>query len=148
MVLENPEVAQLLASRLLQRLANPWELAEAETWLEGARIELGDTVAVSSDFHGLDREEFCVTGKDLDLGRRITRLALARAFKHAGNVVLAVTIATSRTQQGDLAADVSQAEFPHWRFEEAAQALALVDMPKATSPGFPSASICRENIIS
>ncbi|MBI4795868.1 MAG: hypothetical protein HY790_08550 [Deltaproteobacteria bacterium] len=83
-ILENPEVAQLLASRLLQRLAHPWELAEAETWLEAARIELGDTVAVSSDFHGLDREEFTVSGKDLDLGRRTTRLTLSRPLNRTG----------------------------------------------------------------
>ena len=83
-VLENPEVAQLLASRLLQRLANPWERAETETWLEGTRIELGDTVAVSSDFHGLDREEFTVSGKELDLGGRSTRLTLTRPLNRAG----------------------------------------------------------------
>ena len=44
-VLEDPGVAQLLASRLLARLAAPRELAEVETWLEGVRLELGDTVA-------------------------------------------------------------------------------------------------------
>ena len=57
-VLEDPGVAQLLASRLLARLAAPRELAEVSTWLEGVRLELGDTVALSSDFHGLDQEEF------------------------------------------------------------------------------------------
>ncbi len=49
-----------------------------ETWLEGVRIELGDTVAVSSDFHGWDREEFTVLGRDLDLGHRRVRLKLSR----------------------------------------------------------------------
>jgi len=83
-VLENPEVAQLLAARLLKRLAAPWELAAVETWLEGAGIELGDTVAVSSGFHGLNREEFCVQGKDLDLGGRATRLALGRPLNRTG----------------------------------------------------------------
>ena len=77
-VLEDPEVAQLLASRLLARLAAPRELAEVETWLEGVRLELGDTVALSSDFHGLDQEEFTVRGKDLDLGGRSVRLSLDR----------------------------------------------------------------------
>ena len=77
-VLEDPGVAQLLASRLLQRLAAPREMAEVETWLEGVRLELGDTVALSSDFHGLDREEFTVSGKDLDLGGRSVRLSLDR----------------------------------------------------------------------
>ncbi len=79
-ILENPETAQLLAARLLKRLATPWELAEVETWLEGLRIELGDTVAVSSDFHGLDQAEFTVFGKDLDLGRRLVSLSLSRPF--------------------------------------------------------------------
>ncbi len=77
-ILEDPALAQLLADRLLQRLGPPQEAAEAETWLEGARIELGDTVAVSSDFHGWDREEFTVSGKNLDLGRRRMSLKLSR----------------------------------------------------------------------
>ena len=82
-ILENPETAQLLASRLLARLSIPWELAEVETWLEGVRIELGDTVAVSSDFHGLSQTEFTVFGKDLDLGRRAVRLSLTRPLNCA-----------------------------------------------------------------
>ncbi|MGA9754216.1 MAG: hypothetical protein WBV23_03650 [Desulfobaccales bacterium] len=77
-ILEDPELAQLLASRLLARLAAPRELAEVQTWLEGVRLELGDTVALSSDFHGLDQEEFTVSGKDLDLGGRLVRLSLDR----------------------------------------------------------------------
>jgi len=77
-VLEDPAMARLLATRLLQRLAPPQETAEVETWLEAARVELGDTVAVSSDFHGWEREEFEVLGKDLDLGRRRVRLQLGR----------------------------------------------------------------------
>ena len=71
-------MAQLLASRLLARLAAPRELAAVETWLEGVRLELGDTVALSSDFHGLDQEEFTVSGKDLDLGGRGVSLSLDR----------------------------------------------------------------------
>lgn len=77
-VLEDPAVADLLASRLLQRLAAPWELVRLTTWLEGARLELGDTLAVSSDFHGLEAEEFTVFGKTLDLKRRRVELDLAR----------------------------------------------------------------------
>jgi hypothetical protein len=77
-VVEDPGVAQLLASRLLARLAAPRELADVETWLEGVRLELGDTVALSSDFHGLDQEEFTLRGKDLDLGGRSVRLSLDR----------------------------------------------------------------------
>ena len=77
-ILEDPEVAQLLASRLLARLAAPRELAEVETWLEGVRLELGDTLALTSDFHGLDQDEFTVSGKDLDLAGRSVRLSLDR----------------------------------------------------------------------
>jgi hypothetical protein len=76
--LEDSQVAQLLASRLLARLASPWELADVETWLEGVRLELGDTVAVSADFHGLALSEFTVSGKELDLGGRRVRLNLRR----------------------------------------------------------------------
>jgi hypothetical protein len=79
-ILENPETAQLLASRLLKRLVTPWEVAQVETWLEGLRIELGDTVAVSSDFHGFTQAEFTVFGKDVDLGRRAVSLSLTRPF--------------------------------------------------------------------
>ena len=82
-VLEDPEVAQLLASRLLARLSAPRELAEVDTWLEGVRLELGDTVALSSDFHGLDQEEFTVRGKDLDLGGRSVRLSLDRPLNNS-----------------------------------------------------------------
>jgi hypothetical protein len=77
-ILEDPDVAQLLVSRLLARLQAPRELGEVETWLEGVRVELGDTVAVTSDFHGLDQDEFTVSGKDLDLGKRSVRLTLDR----------------------------------------------------------------------
>ncbi|MDO9070832.1 MAG: phage tail protein, partial [Deltaproteobacteria bacterium] len=82
-VLEDPGVAQLLASRLLARLSAPRELAEVDTWLEGVRLELGDTVALSSDFHGLDQEEFTVRGKDLDLGKRSVRLSLDRPLNNS-----------------------------------------------------------------
>jgi hypothetical protein len=77
-VLEDPQTAQLLAARLLARLASPWETADVETWLEGLRLELGDAVALTSDFHGLDQAEFTVWGKELDLGRRTVRLNLSR----------------------------------------------------------------------
>lgn len=77
-VLEDPEVARLLARRLLMRLSTPWDELQAETWLEGARVELGDVLAVSSDFHGLEQGEFAVFGKTLDLGRRRVHLEAAR----------------------------------------------------------------------
>jgi hypothetical protein len=82
-VLENPDLAGLLATRLLKRLGGQWELAEVETWLEGVRLELGDTVAVSSDFHGLKDAQFTVMGKDVDLGRRCVRLDLSRPLNCA-----------------------------------------------------------------
>lgn len=77
-ILENPEVAQLLAERLLKRLSVSWDAVHLETWLEGARVELGDILAASSDFHGLDQEEFSVFGKTLDLKRRRVQFDLAR----------------------------------------------------------------------
>jgi hypothetical protein len=77
-VLEDPQVAQTLADLMLQRLAAPWEAAEVETWLEGMRLELGDTVAVSSAFHGLNQAEFTLVAKDLDLKRRRVQLSLRR----------------------------------------------------------------------
>jgi hypothetical protein len=77
-ILEDPEVAQLLASRLLTRLKDPREQAEVDTWLEGIRVELGDTVAVTSDFHGLNQDEFTLSGKDVDLKSRTVHLSLER----------------------------------------------------------------------
>jgi hypothetical protein len=77
-VLEDPVTAGLLAKRLLERLRAPWDLVRLTTWLEGVRLELGDTVAVSSDFHGMEAEEFTVFGKTVDLGRRRVELELAR----------------------------------------------------------------------
>ncbi len=77
-ILENPEVARLLAERLLKRLSSPWDTLQVETWLEGARVEVGDVLAVSSDFHGLEHEEFTVFGKTLDFRRRRVRLEAAR----------------------------------------------------------------------
>jgi hypothetical protein len=80
-VLESPEMAALLAQRLLARLKSPQERLEAETWLEGARLELGDAVAVTSDFHGLEQAEFSLWGKEVDLARRRVRLSLARPLE-------------------------------------------------------------------
>jgi len=57
-------------------------------------------------------------------------LALAKAIAEAGNVVLAISIAKSRAHQGEMAADVIQADFPYWRFEEAAYGMGMVNMPK------------------
>jgi hypothetical protein len=83
-VLENPEVAQLLTARLLPRLSSPWEVVDLETWLEGARLEIGDTLAVTSPFHGYTQEEFAVFGKSVDLEARRVSLNLARPFTNTG----------------------------------------------------------------
>jgi len=82
-ILENPDIAGLLASRLLKRLSTPWELLELETWLEGLRLEVGDSLALSSDFHGLDQEEFTVFGKTIDLKKRQVRLNLGRPLNYS-----------------------------------------------------------------
>lgn len=77
-ILEDPQTAHILAERMLERLAHPWDRVELTTWLEGARVELLDTVAVNSDFHGLAGEEFTVFGKSVDLKARRVELDLAR----------------------------------------------------------------------
>ncbi len=81
-VLEDPQVAELLAARLLKRLSSPWEVVNLETWLEGARLEIGDTLAVTSPFHGFTQEGFTVFGKAVDLAARRVRLNLARPFQN------------------------------------------------------------------
>jgi hypothetical protein len=81
-VLEDPQVAQLLAGRLVKRLSSPWEVVNLETWLEGARLEIGDTLAVTSPFHGFTEEGFTVFGKAVDLAGRRVRLNLARPFQN------------------------------------------------------------------
>jgi len=111
-ILEDPEVAQLLASRLLQRLAAPRELAEAETWLEGVRLELGDTVAVSSDFHGLDQAEFTVSGKDLDLTGRTVRLSLDRPL----NTIRSWAVDAPGSANDVWAIDVASSFDSNWAF--------------------------------
>ena len=81
-VLEDPEVAQLLATRLLQRLSSPWEVVNLETWLEGARLGIGDTLAITSPFHGFVQDDFTVFGKGIDLKNRRVSLNLARPFNN------------------------------------------------------------------
>ncbi len=53
---------------------------DLETWLEGARLEIGDTLAVTSPFHGFTQEEFTVFGKSVDLDAKRVSLNLARPF--------------------------------------------------------------------
>lgn len=80
-IVEDPDTARLMAQRLLQRLSLPWEMVHLVTWLEGVRLEVGDTVALTSDFHGFQGEEFTLFGKTVDLNRRRVELELARPAK-------------------------------------------------------------------
>ncbi len=57
-------------------------------------------------------------------------LALEDALKAAGNVVLPVVLAEREAEYGDREVRLTQAEFPYWRFEEAAYAVAAGSMPK------------------
>ncbi|MEJ2671233.1 MAG: hypothetical protein P8168_03315 [Deltaproteobacteria bacterium] len=111
-ILEDPEVARLLAFRLLARLKEPRELSEVETWLEGARLELGDTVAVTSDFHGLDQDEFTVSGKDLDLAGRTVRLSLDRPL----NTDWFWAVDAPGSAADAWAIDVASSFDPNWAF--------------------------------
>jgi hypothetical protein len=77
-VTEDPQMALLLAQRLLARQSVPREIAQVETWLEGARLEIGDTVAVTSRFHGYDNSEFQCAGKTVSLDQQRVRLQLFR----------------------------------------------------------------------
>lgn len=56
--------------------------------------------------------------------------ALATAIEQAGNVFLAMTISSTRRHGEDQAADMVQATFPYWGFEEGAQGIGVVDMSK------------------
>jgi hypothetical protein len=111
-ILEDPDTAQLLAARLLARLVAPRELAEAETWLEGVRLELGDTVAVASDFHGLDQAEFTLSAKELDLGERRVRLSLERPL----NTSRAWAVDAPGSAHDAWAIDVASSYDPNWAF--------------------------------
>jgi hypothetical protein len=111
-ILENQDVAQLLAARLLQRLSVPWEQAEVETWLEGARVEMGDVVALTSDFHGLSQQEFTVFGKEVDLGRRRVHLNLNRPL----NLSWSWAVDNPGTAQDSWAIDQASAYDPNWTY--------------------------------
>ncbi len=57
-------------------------------------------------------------------------LIFEKALKSAGNTVLAVSLAESHVQRGDAAGDITEAQFPYWRFEDAARAISIVNIPK------------------
>lgn len=111
-VLENPEVAELLAARLLKRLSSPWELLRLETWLEGARLEIGDTLAVTSPFHGFTREEFLVFGKTVDLKRCRVSLEAARPLGPPP----AWAVAAAGTEHDAFAITQDHPRDPDWQY--------------------------------
>ncbi len=115
-ILENPDMAQLLADRLLRRLSRPWELVELTTWLEGVRLEVGDTVALTSDFHGLAQEEFTVFGKTLDLKRRQVQVNLARPW----NSSWAWAVDAEDSGYDNYAIDQASAYDPNWPYRASA----------------------------
>ncbi|MFP3866868.1 MAG: phage tail protein [Desulfobacteraceae bacterium] len=111
-VTEDANLAATLAQRLLARLSAPRETAEVETWLEGARIELGDTVAISSDFHGLEQTEFECFGKAVQLGQRRTRLTLARQISYTN----AWAVDSGGTAYDSCAIDSNNSEDKNWPY--------------------------------
>jgi len=111
-ILENPDVAQLLAARLLKRLSVPWEQVEVETWLEGVRVEMGNAVELSSDFHGLCRQEFSLFGKEVDLSRRRVRLNLNRPL----NLAWSWAVDSPGTAQDSWAIDQASTYDPNWKY--------------------------------
>ena len=77
-ITEDPQLAALLAERRLARLSAPMEFADLVTWLEGVRLEVGDEVAISSDFHCFDQSEFKCYGHQKSLNQRRVKLRLRR----------------------------------------------------------------------
>ncbi len=100
-------------------------LAQAGAKLIGVDLVLSTVSSTDTDLEGAREQPL-----DWEPEPSAGDLALAGAMAKAGNVVLALSMATSHARHGEMAAEVSQAEFPYWRFEEAAYALAVVNMPK------------------
>lgn len=111
-VTEDPQMAATLAQRLLERLSAPRETVEAETWLEGARIELGDTVAISSEFHGFEETAFECFGKAVNLGGRRARLTLVRQIRYPN----AWAVDSAGTDYDSYAIDVASSEDANWAY--------------------------------
>lgn len=57
-------------------------------------------------------------------------LQLIEAIKRSGIVVLAALLQEAATERGEISSEMVSAEFPHWRFEEAAAAVGIVNFPK------------------
>jgi hypothetical protein len=77
-ITEDYQTAQLLADRALAYFSKPVEHLEVDAWLEALRIKVGETVAVSSDFHGYDKDEFFCYSKLINLQRRRVTLNMIR----------------------------------------------------------------------
>jgi len=111
-ICEDPVMAAVLAQRLLARQSHPRELVTAQTWWEGARIELGDTVALTSDFHNLDQTEYQCCGKTLspDTGR--VQLQLQRRISYRS----AWAVDASGTAYDAAAIDAQDPESLDWPY--------------------------------
>ncbi|RJR38675.1 MAG: hypothetical protein C4567_12400 [Deltaproteobacteria bacterium] len=109
-ITEDPQLAATLAERKLARLSPPREIADLETWLEGARLELGDPVAVSSDFHGFDQEEFTLFAKNLSLDQRRVKLRLWRPIAYPA----AWAVDDTGTAYDSYAIDLAGEGDPNW----------------------------------
>ncbi len=55
---------------------------------------------------------------------------LEKALRDAGNVVLAAELQDVDTERGEIESQVSSAQFPHWRFEETAAGIGMVNFSK------------------
>ncbi len=77
-ITEDAATAQDLADRTLDYSLRPKETATVQTWMEGARIRVGDIVPVTSDFHNLDHAHFLCTGRGISLDQKRVTLTAAR----------------------------------------------------------------------
>jgi len=77
-ITESGETAQLLATRALAFYSKPWESVTVTAWLEALRIELADTVGLTSSFHNLTNQEFFLFSRLRDFNRKRIRLITAR----------------------------------------------------------------------
>jgi hypothetical protein len=111
-ITEDPQLAALLAERKLARLSPPREIADLETWLEGARLELGDQVAITSDFHGFDHEEFQLFAKNLSLDQRRAKLRLWRPIAYPA----AWAVDDAGTAYDSYAIDQAGESDPNWSY--------------------------------
>ncbi len=100
-------------------------LAHADAKLIGVDLVLSTVSSTDATAQATQDQPF-----DWEPEASANDLALAEAIAQAGNVVLALSMAKSHSQHGEMGAEVSQAEFPYWRFEEAAHGLGVVNMPK------------------